>query len=1220
MSDLGLAADLRLDVRGALDQVSRLEAAIARATEGVTVRVIADVRELPGAVTTAIDAADTSVVVSGEAADLTGDVTAAIDAADTTATIDGDASQLTGKVTGAVDAADTHVNVTADAGEVTGTVTGAVDAADTHVVVTADSSGVRPAQEAVNDLGSSVRDATEAAAGLRGSLAALGIASAAAGIFGLIDAASQLEQSIGGTQAIFGKFSGVVDTFARGAADAAGLTEESARVLTAQIGGLLQGFDFTQEEAARTSVVLAQLGADLAATFGGSPEDAVRALGGALRGEFDPLERFGVSLNITQANLKAVELGLADSTSNVSLNARAQASLALIMERSAQAQGQFAREASTTAGQLERTKAEAGNAAATIGQTMQPALNELLQVTRTTLIPALTDLGSSLGPTIVRAVTAALPAVGTFSQLLIALEPVIRAVATVVEAIPQPVLQVAGAFIAFRAAAGPLGGILQAIGFAMLKNVAVPAGTVAGAMNTASTAAGGFRSRLAGVVAGISPVTVVLLAAAAAFTAYSSAQAKQAERQRQVAAQGKVIQEALRDEAGAVEGLNAKIESLIETGEDFASRAPFIDTDFAQVFSDSGATVDGLTAALEKGRDAAFAYVDTLGAQSDAAAKAVIPLRDLIGQIEDQAKAAIAAGVATDDWSQKEADAAIEATRAADGSRNYVAAQDLLISKQQEAAAAEEQQTQALTEQQKALQDLTAEAPALALLLAAITDGGDRSAGALGAFAVAADEAGLSGAALDAVVAQLGATSGPALQRDLEAVAAVITGVRDAGLATLPTLQDMAGEVEGFTLAGFRDELQKGLDAIVGFNENLGLIAEEGGPRLAAAAATLGPQYAAAIAEGLRSGDPEVAAQAEALLARIEQAGIDTGTLLTGTIGPNLAGATGQMGTLATTAFGTNFKIDAQGRLVEVQGQIARAAPGMSARAAEAANVAAEGFRTSFRPNAGDGMLAAQSGITAGKPAVTTAASTAGTSGKGGFEQSFKPDPRPAIAQARAFIDAGQRLHRKAGEELARQATQGFELGARRFAAEGQRAALRATQAVNSAQGAARSAGFGVGASMGAGIVAGINSYIGAIRAAAARAVAEAAAAARNTARIASPSRLFAEEVGQEMAAGIALGLRQGTAEVVAATAGLVAAAASPDVTLGARTAAAESAVGVAGAFGAQAGSVAVTIESGAIVIQGSGDITRDGQRAGTAALEVIRRGIRDVTFAGRTG
>lgn len=211
---------------------------------------------------------------------------------------------------------------------------------------------------------------------------AISVGAVVGGFAKITSAASDLEQAIGGTEAVFGEASDTIDAFAEGADEAAGLSKAAARTLTTQIGSLLQGFEFTQEEAAATSVQLAQLGADLSAITGaGSAEEAIQALGAALRGEYDPLERFSVSINTTQANLKAVELGLADTTSAVDQNARAQATLALVYERAGFAAEGFANEADTAAGAAAIASAKADNAAADLGENFLPIYTEVAEIT-----------------------------------------------------------------------------------------------------------------------------------------------------------------------------------------------------------------------------------------------------------------------------------------------------------------------------------------------------------------------------------------------------------------------------------------------------------------------------------------------------------------------------------------------------------------------------------------------------------------------------------------------------------------------------------------------------------------------------------------------------------------------------------------------------------------------------------------------------------------------
>lgn len=208
-----------------------------------------------------------------------------------------------------------------------------------------------------------------------GMLAGAGLA--AAGLYKAGRAAADLEQAVGGTSAVFGDTSEKIDTFAKKAAQSMGLSEREFREATTSIGGQLKGLGFSVDKAADQSINLTKVAADLAATYGGTTAEAVAALGAAFRGEADPAERFNLFLNQTRVNAKAVELGLADTTASVDANAKAQATLALITEQSADALGQFGREADTAAGAQARMKAELENAVAALGQGVAPIIGDL---------------------------------------------------------------------------------------------------------------------------------------------------------------------------------------------------------------------------------------------------------------------------------------------------------------------------------------------------------------------------------------------------------------------------------------------------------------------------------------------------------------------------------------------------------------------------------------------------------------------------------------------------------------------------------------------------------------------------------------------------------------------------------------------------------------------------------------------------------------------------
>jgi len=247
----------------------------------------------------------------------------------------------------------------------------------------------------------------------------------------LVKAAGDLEQSIGGTAAVFEDASGSIDTFAKGAADLVGLSENAARTITSRLGASLKGFGLDTEEAAKQSIFLTKTGADLAATLGGTTDEAVTALGAALRGEFDPLERFGIALKASEIASKAVSMGLAESTSSVSAYAKGQATLALITERSAFAQNQYAEEAETAQGQASRAAASLQDTSAALGKSLLPIYTQIQKIVTLvaeafsalpgpvqTGVIALTGV-AIVGPKVYAGITAA---VGAIRALPVALE------------------------------------------------------------------------------------------------------------------------------------------------------------------------------------------------------------------------------------------------------------------------------------------------------------------------------------------------------------------------------------------------------------------------------------------------------------------------------------------------------------------------------------------------------------------------------------------------------------------------------------------------------------------------------------------------------------------------------------------------------------------------------------------------------------------------------
>lgn len=188
------------------------------------------------------------------------------------------------------------------------------------------------------------------------------------------DAASALEQSDGAIQAVFGSHASGMQALASRASQNVGLAKSEYQDLATIIGSQLKTMGVSMNDLGPQTDKLISLGADLAAQFGGSTADAVSALSSLMRGERDPIERYGVSIKAADVEAKKAAMGLSGLTGEAAKAADTQATLALLTEQTASAQGAFGREADTAAGQQQRATAAAKDAAANLGQVLLPVV------------------------------------------------------------------------------------------------------------------------------------------------------------------------------------------------------------------------------------------------------------------------------------------------------------------------------------------------------------------------------------------------------------------------------------------------------------------------------------------------------------------------------------------------------------------------------------------------------------------------------------------------------------------------------------------------------------------------------------------------------------------------------------------------------------------------------------------------------------------------------
>lgn len=231
--------------------------------------------------------------------------------------------------------------------------------------------GMNQAGQAVEGFGSKLSKlAVAAGAGL-----AIGAAVGKA-----VTAASDLQQAAGGVDAVFKSAAGSVHSYAQGAAKSLGLSEAAYSSLATVIGSQLKNAGTSMDQLAPKTNDLIATGADLAAMFGGTTAEAVGALSSALKGENDPIEKYGITLNAAAIQAETLALGLDTSTQASAQAAKATATLSLITKQSADAHGAAAREAESFASRQQQLSASFENLLAAAGAPLLGALSSFLDI------------------------------------------------------------------------------------------------------------------------------------------------------------------------------------------------------------------------------------------------------------------------------------------------------------------------------------------------------------------------------------------------------------------------------------------------------------------------------------------------------------------------------------------------------------------------------------------------------------------------------------------------------------------------------------------------------------------------------------------------------------------------------------------------------------------------------------------------------------------------
>ena len=195
-----------------------------------------------------------------------------------------------------------------------------------------------------------------------------------------VQSASDLAEAANATNVVFGDAATKIQDFGKQAAETVGLSNREFQSLATKTGSLLQNFGYSADEAATSTVTLAERAADMASVFNTSVPEALAAIEAGFRGQGDQLLNYGVTITAAKVQTKAMEMGLADATGAIDENAKALAVEALILEQTSGVAGDFANTSDSLANQQRTLGATLENLSAELGQALIPYATRAVEI------------------------------------------------------------------------------------------------------------------------------------------------------------------------------------------------------------------------------------------------------------------------------------------------------------------------------------------------------------------------------------------------------------------------------------------------------------------------------------------------------------------------------------------------------------------------------------------------------------------------------------------------------------------------------------------------------------------------------------------------------------------------------------------------------------------------------------------------------------------------
>lgn len=202
-----------------------------------------------------------------------------------------------------------------------------------------------------------------------------------------IDAASNIQETTSKVGELFGASKREVLEWSKTTAQSIGQSQQQALDAASTFAIFGKSAGLSGDSLVKFSTDFTSLASDLASFNNTSPEEAIQAIGAALRGEAEPIRRYGVLLDEASIKQSAMRLGIIKTTKEaLTPQQKVLAVQAEIYRQTTAAQGDFARTSDGLANQQRILSAEFANLQVIIGDNLLPivlkmttALNDLFR-------------------------------------------------------------------------------------------------------------------------------------------------------------------------------------------------------------------------------------------------------------------------------------------------------------------------------------------------------------------------------------------------------------------------------------------------------------------------------------------------------------------------------------------------------------------------------------------------------------------------------------------------------------------------------------------------------------------------------------------------------------------------------------------------------------------------------------------------------------------------